>query len=725
MSHPFGVFGPRHPWIGAIGHRLSRSLIKRYAAFRGFHDAASSVAGESAASFRAKLDRGETVYLAGLGVGGHNTGTALIEASQSRGIRLLSNNEEERYTGIKHCSLLPEQTIQVLLTQLRHHGLRPNDVHAYLASWDYTDYIALAVRAILEELPGSLSYLRPSANPDMNASHFWQGITCSRWLTQHLGVTTPIIGMRHHDNHAYFSFGVSPFAGSSDPVMVAVIDGSGDDGAVSLYVVHDGHWTMLYSNRSIFDSPGFLYGYLSSTQGGWTIHSSEGRYMGAAAWGDNNRLTNPYYRRLRQLVYFARNGEIFLNRHWANWHIKGELAPYKNSLADVLGPPIPRHKMWNPDAILNVENVEHSPITRDRVDKAAATQLLFEDVLFHIIEHLIVTTGSHKLVLTGGAALNCVANMRLLEHFNESYYDRNLGQKDMRLQLWMPPVPGDAGTPIGAAYHFALRQGASTGDRLQHAFYCGTAPTLAEIRQALESTPEIAYFTLGNVSRASQRERVADLLAWLVSHNGVVGLYQGVAETGPRALGHRSILANPANPRTRDNLNQLVKFRELVRPLAPMATYEAAHHWFDLSPGASADRYNAYNYMVLTAAARPEAYAVIPAVIHADGTGRVQIVREEHDPFCHAYLKAMGRYIGAEVSVNTSLNVGSPIVQTPEQALTCLKRSKGLTALMMIAAEGDVFLVWHNVSALPKDEGQRLLAMIKGWQAGTRVQNLD
>src|ERR1051326_4799437 len=564
MSHSFGEFGPRHPWIGAIGDLFARPLVKRYAAFRGFHDAASAQAAERAASFREKLERGETLYLAGLGLGGHNTGTALVEVSPHRGVTLLANNEEERYTGIKHCTMLPQHTVEVLLTQLRRFGLRPADIHAVVASWHYTDYIALAFRAILEELPGSLSYLRPSANPKMNASHFWQGITCSNWLGERLGTKCPIMGMRHHDNHAYFSYGVSPFAGSTDSVMVAVIDGSGDDGAISLYEVRDSQWRMLYSNKSIFDSPGLLYGYLSSTQGGWTIHSSEGRYMGAAAWGNNNRLTNPYYRQLRQLVYFASKGEIFLNRRWANWHVKGHLAPYKKALAEVLGPPIAQEKMWNPDAILNVENVEHSPITRDRVDKAAATQLLYEDVLFHIIEHLIGVTGSHKLVLTGGAALNCVANMRLLENFNESYYERTLGQRDTRLQLWMPPVPGDAGTPVGAAYHFALRHGAPFGHRLDHAFYCGLSPTTAEIRQALDSTSDVAFLTLGKITDSAERERVADLLAWLVSQNGVVGLFQGPAETGPRALGHRSILANPANPRTRDNLNQLVKFRELV-----------------------------------------------------------------------------------------------------------------------------------------------------------------
>jgi len=149
-----------------------------------------------------------------------------------------------------------------------------------------------------------------------------------------------------------------------------------------------------------------------------------------------------------------------------------------------------------------------------------------------------------------------------------------------------------------------------------------------------------------------------------------------------------------------------VKFREPIRPLAPMATLDAARKWFVLSAGASDDAFNAYSYMVLTSRARPEAYTAIPAVIHRDGTCRVQIVREDVDPFVHAYLKAMGRRIGAEVSVNTSLNVGAPIAQTPLHALETLKRSGGMHALLMIAESGDAFIAWHAVTKGAKDGGE-------------------
>ena len=165
-------------------------------------------------------------------------------------------------------------------------------------------------------------------------------------------------------------------------------------------------------------------------------------------------------------------------------------------------------------------------------------------------------------------------------------------------------------------------------------------------------------------------------------------------------------------------LNRRVKFREVFRPLAPMATLEGARKWFYLSPGASDDDYNAYNYMVLTARAKPESYRTIPAVIHKDGTSRVQIVREDTDPFTHSFLKSMGRRIGVEVSVNTSLNVSSPIVQTPDQALNALRKANGLDGILMISREGDVFIAWHNVLDQYKDCGGQLRAWIKEWEQG-------
>jgi carbamoyltransferase len=270
----------------------------------------------------------------------------------------------------------------------------------------------------------------------------------------------------------------------------------------------------------------------------------------------------------------------------------------------------------------------------------------------------------------------------------------------------LPPVPGDPGVPIGAAWLLAHFAGAPRGAAMTHAFYCGLPPTGRDIAAALEAD-DIASQRIGDISTADGRDVIADLMAFMVAQNGVIALYQGAAETGPRALGHRSIFANPCDAKARELLNERVKYREAIRPLAPMATLEAAQQYFELEQGASDANHNAYNYMVLTAHSKPAAREKIPAVIHADGTGRIQIVRAEDDPLAYAYLKALGRHIGVEISVNTSFNVAGPIAQTPAQAIDTLRRSKGLDVVLMVADDGAVFAAWHG--------GERDSGRFMGW----------
>ena len=705
MPISYAHYGPTHPLLGALAERVSHPLLRAYAARYGFHTPDSAYARERGASFAEKLQRGERVYLAGIGPAGHNSGVALVEASRADGIRLICNNEEERYTGVRHCTTWPEQSLHAALTLLDRIGIEPGQIHAFVASWDYVTLAATLLRSIVEELPASRVFLRPQNFAPMNASHISRAFRSPQRLGRQLGLrrAMPIIGMRHHDNHAYFSYAVSPFAGSDEPVMISVLDGIGDDGAISLYLAQRETVTLVHRNRDIFDSLGGFYSMISSTQGGWTILSSEGRFMGSAAWGDGERLTNPYYRQLRELFHFAGDGTVRLNRALANWPRGLQAQPYTKALHDIIGPPIPLEAMWNPDAVMRVDAASGTVDSQARFDKAAATQLVFEDALFHIVGHLIRTTGSKKLVLTGGTALNAIANMRLLDQYPG-------------LHVWVPPVPGDAGVPVGAAYHFALSNGAPLGPKLRHAFHCGVSPGNAAIEAALRNTGEIGWERLSD-----DRDHIADLLAWCVAQDGVLGLFQGPAETGPRALGHRSILANPCNPQTLETVNRLVKFREPFRPLAPMLTLEAAHRWFELQEGAADDDYNAYSYMVLTVRPRADAIRHIPAVIYRDNTSRIQIVRPDTDPFTHAYLRAMGRRAGVEVSVNTSLNVAGPIVQTPQQALEALRRSKAMDGVLLLGEEGGAYLAWHAVDAPPKDAGRRLRRWLQQWRAETGV----
>jgi carbamoyltransferase len=681
----------------------------------GFHQLGSEFANARLAHVREKLARGETVYLAGLGAPGtHNSGLALVEVTQAHGPRLIVNNEEERFSGNKHTTEYPKLSIDAAVATLREMGRDIGDIDAWLTSWDYPALAGTLARSVLEELPQSLKLLRTTEAAGFDGRRLDQMTRTPKILARQLGLAerVPLICLPHHDNHAWFSYAASPFADDGEPVAIAVLDGTGDQGSISLYVVEKGAMRRLYCNDSMFDSLGAFYSVISSTQGGWTWLSCEGRYMGAAAWGDMNRASNPYYARLKEVLHLGTGGEVHLNRNMANWYCDPFEHPYKAALTDILGLPLRPDQLWNPDAVLRVEDIHHRPDTGNRLDKAAATQLVFEDAMIHVVDHLLRATGSDRLVLTGGVALNAIGNMRLLEHFNEAWFASEQ-PRNARLHLWVPPVPGDPGVTIGAAWLFADLAGAPRGAPMTHAFYCGMAPSQEDIAGAL-AADDTASQHIGDISTPEGLEAIADLMAFVVAQNGVVALYQGAAETGPRALGHRSVLANPCDAQARERLNERVKYREAIRPLAPMATLEAALEYFELLPGASDADYNAYNYMVLTAQSKPHARDRIPAVIHADGTGRIQIVRAEDDPLTHAYLKALGRHIGVEMSVNTSFNVAGPIAQTPRQAIDTLRRSRGLDVVVLVAGDGIVTAAWHG--------GERDSGRFTGWYADWKAR---
>ena len=618
MGKNIGRFLPSHPHAGKLVEGLARPIVRAAGAALKFYDNKGHFAKLKGQEMRERLSRGESIYLMGICPSGHNSTAALVEVSAKKGILPICNNEEERYTGVRHEDRFPENSIKDIFKVLENKDIAPADILTVVGSWDYLAGIPTVLRVGVEEAPYSFHLVRKAASPQMNLWHFLEALQAPGQLKRLFNARKriPVIGMRHHDNHAYFPYAVSPFAGSPNPTMIIVIDGFGDDGAMSTYVVRDGRVELARLSPNLFDSLGFLYAVISSTQGGWTTLSSEGRFMGATAWGDMSRLTNPYYKRLRQILYFGPEGRIGVNRSLINYHRYGQLKPYSNDLIEIIGEPIPPEKMWNPDAVLKIDDNNLTEVTQERVDKAAALQMVFEDALFHIVDHLIRSTGSHQLIMSGGTSLNCLANMKLLEEFNEDYYRRHLGKENVRLHLWVPPNPSDTGAAMGACYNFAMTHGAPLGPPMRHAFLCGRAPADASIEQAVAGAEDVRSMNVGNIGDPAGRERIADLIATIIAHDGVLGLFQGASETGPRALGHRSILANPCNPDTLKVLNSHVKYRERFRPLAPMITLEEAKRLYHLSEGASDDNYNACNYMVLTVRARSESLPLVPAVIH-------------------------------------------------------------------------------------------------------------
>ena len=495
-------FMPRHPLLSAMGFRAALPIAERFFRHKHIYRSNSHFAAERSQNLVARLARGETAYLAGISIGGfHNTGAALVEVTAAGGLRIICNNEEERFSGRKHASTYPSASLEALAEIMKDLGIGPDRIVAWLATYDYPLFIASAIRSLLEEFPASLGLVFQDHRPTFDRNQLKEGICAPARLGRLFGFDSavPIIGMLHHDNHAWFSYLVSPFARGQQPVMIAVVDGSGDLASISLYVGENGTIREIRRNSSIFDSLGIFYSVISSTQGGWTALSSEGRYMGAAAYGDMNRSTNRFYPQLRNIFGLWPDGTVYLNRSMANWPRNLLRKPYTQELIGILGAPIAPEDMWNPDAVLRVEDIHHQPNTQERLDKAAATQMVFEDALIHIIDSLIRTTGSDRLVLTGGAALNAVANMRLLEHFDAGYYERVL-KRSTQLHLWVPPVPGDAGVTVGAAYAFAAAAGAGFGSTLEHAFYCGRSSSMSAIVAALNDAADMAWVGVGDAS---------------------------------------------------------------------------------------------------------------------------------------------------------------------------------------------------------------------------------
>jgi carbamoyltransferase len=284
----------------------------------------------------------------------------------------------------------------------------------------------------------------------------------------------------------------------------------------------------------------------------------------------------------------------------------------------------------------------------DCANLAAAGQRAFEDALLEVARWLHAQTRLDSLCFAGGTALNCSANERLLR------------ETPFR-QVFIPPAPSDAGTAIGCAlYGLTELAGNSCAYRWTHD-YLGPAPGRQEIEAALLDSDDLAIEVLPDMNALCAR--MLDLLA----SGRVLGLYQGPGEFGPRALGHRSIVADPRQAATRDWINSHVKQREWFRPLAPMVLEERAADWFDL-PGPSP-------FMQFAAPVRPHMAARVPAITHVDVTARLQTVGADDDPLLRRLLRGFEARTGVPVLLNTSFNgKDEPIVETPQEAIASFRR---------------------------------------------------
>jgi carbamoyltransferase len=297
------------------------------------------------------------------------------------------------------------------------------------------------------------------------------------------------------------------------------------------------------------------------------------------------------------------------------------------------------------DVALIERRMPDHEIMEQHWDVAAALQECLERTVIHVCRHFGAKTGLRRLCMAGGVALNCTANGKLM---SSGVFD----------EVYVQPAAGDDGSALGAALYRAAQIDHIENVRMPVPF-CGPAYSQKDIEAAL-----------ARFSECIQIRRFADLLAAcdegarLIAEGRVLAWYRGKMEFGPRALGNRSILADPGHPEMRDRINRMVKKREAFRPFAPAVSREQAHIYFDVPLEIELP------YMIATADVRPEHRSALPAVTHVNGSARVQTVSKEGNPDFHALLQAIGRATGREMVLNTSFNVkGQPIVNTPEQAI--------------------------------------------------------
>jgi carbamoyltransferase len=538
---------------------------------------------------------------------------------------LVAAAEEERFNRIKHVAGFPSLAARWCLEDA---GLTAADLDHVAVSRDPRANIGAKLMRTIRH-GASARYLKARLQ---NAAKIRD---VGAALADALGVDDAVLraqahNVEHHQAHAASAFFVSPF----EEAAILSVDGFGDFCSTLTAVGRGDRLEVL--DRVLFPhSLGIFYAAFTQYLG-FPHYGDEGKVMGLAPYGD----PEPHLKAMRDVV--APAGDLFaLNLDYFTHDKEGvdmtwdEGSPqigriYSDKLVDVFGParePGGRLERWHQDV-------------------AASLQRRLEEIYLHLVERLHARTGLPALTLAGGVALNAVANGRIRP---ETPFE----------ELYVQPAAGDSGTAVGAAYFVwnqVLRR--PRPPVMRHA-YTGPEYSDDEIAAAVAAAGLSAEWLDDEALFPSIAERVAA--------GDVVGWFQGRMEFGPRALGHRSIVADPRRAEIRDVLNARIKHRESFRPFAPSVLAEATGEWYDQD--------YASPFMVLVYKTRAERRDAIPAVDHVDGTGRLQTVERDVEPRYYRLIEEFARRTGVPIVLNTSFNEDEPIVRTPEEALETFRRT--------------------------------------------------
>ena len=545
---------------------------------------------------------------------------------------LVAALEEERFSRVKHVGGFPAQAI---VRGLQMAGATPRDVDVWAIARGRRVHLLQKALFAVTHRPGR-ALLNQYRNTTSKSASIPEVIAEAFSLP--LGDVQPRMRyIEHHPAHLASAFRTSGMAEAA----VCAIDGFGD--FVSVSIARGRGATLEVIDRTFFPhSLGLLY--LAITQHlGFKKYGDEYKVMGLAPYG-----TPAHADAIRSLVTLQAGGRFKLDldcfRHWTgeitmDWNEGEPIVPdvYTDQLIERLGP----------------ARRADEPVGKRHEDIAASIQRVFEECAFHVLRGVHEKLGGEALCLAGGCAMNSVANGKIRQHTPFT-------------RVYIQPAAGDNGTALGAALE-AWHQPAArpTAPAMAHAYW-GTEYDAAAIADVIRNSGVVEQGRC-RWTTIDDETALCEQTAAVIADGNVIGWFQGRMEWGARALGNRSIVADPRRRDMRDIINQKIKFRERFRPFAPSVTAEAIDDYFI---GAVDDPFMIQVYPV-----RPEKREVIPAVTHVDGSGRLQSVSRGSNARYWTLIRAFEHLTGVPVLLNTSFNENEPIVEHPQQALDCFLRT--------------------------------------------------
>jgi carbamoyltransferase len=545
--------------------------------------------------------------------------------------KLIVAIEEERIRRVKHWAGFPDRAVHACLAAA---GVRAQDIDLFAVSRNPRANLLRKAAFALRSRPG-LGLVTDRLRNAGVVEHLPATIARSLELAE-AQVSSRLRMVEHHPAHLASTFFASPF----DEAAVCAIDGFGDFVSTSAAI---GRGPRLHIHQRVFfpHSLGLLY--LAVTQFlGFHNYGDEFKVMGLAPYGARH-----YVDHLRRLVKVDDSGSLELDLSYFRHASDGVTMTWDDGEPRI-GPVFTARL----EELLGPARRIDEPVSARHEAIAASLQAVYEECAFGVLRALHRKTGLTKLCLAGGCAMNSVANGKIRANtpFEEIY---------------IQPASGDNGTSLGAALHAWHGAGGARGFVMEHGYW-GPSFDDQAIRQAIEARA-------GEVGARAERLEIADedaLCTWTagrIADGDVVGWFQGAMEWGARALGNRSILADPRRTDMRDIINTRIKFRERFRPFAPSVAVEAIDEYF---VGAVPDPFMVQVYPV-----RPEKREVIPAVTHVDGSGRLQSVSRQTNPRYWRLIEAFRVRTGVPILLNTSFNENEPIVMQPSEALDCFLRT--------------------------------------------------